>query len=407
VSQATANIMPPASVTAGEPAAPAGDGAVSQAGERRSARIESLRALAALAVVWDHAFTYTFAFSLAAGHSANTLDKLMGGGHFAVFLFFALTGYLLFWPFAKAHFGDAEAINLGRYVANRALRILPLYFAVVVVVLTLQEHGSTPGTWARFLTFSESFSTQTVGQIVAPLWSLVVELHFYLLLPLLAWALGRVSRGSMKSAAALLLAAGAIGIALRYREFLLPSQPSRIWQYSLPVTFWFFVPGMLLALLRLSWERRRPGWLRGAVAGADLWLLAAVPLWAVAVLHPRLDPLIGIAAFLVVGGCVLPLRHGPLVRALGWRPLALLGVASYSLYLWHAPVLRALIRATTFTHSFPRLMLIAVPVMIAVALASYALIESPFLRLRRQWARSSARQAESILVPKRAVRAQE
>ena len=81
-------------------------------------------------------------------------------------------------------------------------------------------------------------------------------------------------------------------------------------------------------------------------------------------------------------------------------------MASYSLYLWHAPVLRALIRATPFTHSFPQLMLIAVPVMIAVALASYALIESPFLRLRRQWARSSARQTESILVPT-AVRAQE
>jgi peptidoglycan/LPS O-acetylase OafA/YrhL len=80
-------------------------------------------------------------------------------------------------------------------------------------------------------------------------------------------------------------------------------------------------------------------------------------------------------------------------NALQWRPLAVIGVASYSLYLWHVPVIKALVDGGAST-GFAVLTVIAVPVSIVVALASYAVIESPFLRLRRQWARSAAKQEE-------------
>jgi len=97
------------------------------------------------------------------------------------------------------------------------------------------------------------------------------------------------------------------------------------------------------------------------------------------------------AAFLIIGACVLPVRTGPVANALQWHPLALVGVASYSLYLWHVPVIEALIDGGVST-GFAVLTVNAVAVCIAVALASYAVIESPFLRLRRQWARSAAKQ---------------
>jgi peptidoglycan/LPS O-acetylase OafA/YrhL len=80
------------------------------------------------------------------------------------------------------------------------------------------------------------------------------------------------------------------------------------------------------------------------VARAALLLLAlgAAALWLVVVRDYRWAPLAVLPCFLMVGAAVLRLRPGPLVRALEWRPLALVGVASYSLYLWHVPILDAL-----------------------------------------------------------------
>src|SRR5213596_1717165 len=117
-------------------------GQISQAGELRSARIESLRALAALAVLESHAFGYAHHWAPSA-ISATTAQRTILGGGSGVLVFFALSGYLLFWPFARRWFADGAAIDLRRYALNRALRILPLYFVAVVVLLLVQEHGGS------------------------------------------------------------------------------------------------------------------------------------------------------------------------------------------------------------------------------------------------------------------------
>jgi peptidoglycan/LPS O-acetylase OafA/YrhL len=378
--------------------------AINQAGEQRSARVESLRALAALAVVWGHVVAASLALNpaLPSASDLGLVERIAYGGGYGVFFFFALTGYLLFWPFAKRYFGGGDSIDLRRYAVNRALRILPLYYAVVVVVLLFQEHNPGLGVWARFLTFTETLSPGTAGRIVGPAWSLVVELCFYLLLPLLAYAVARLARASLGRAALILIALALASLAVRVATIYTADPVDPLWRLNLPATFLFFVPGMLLALLRVSWERRRPAWLRGPPSQGDLWILATIPLWAIVLLGSySLDFLVGLAAFLMIGACVLPIRTGPVANALQWRPLALVGVASYSLYLWHVPVIKALTDGGVST-GFAVLTMIAVPVSIAVALGSYAVIESPFLRLRRQWARSAAKQE----APTRPVRAQ-
>src|SRR5919107_1849518 len=99
---------------------------VVQAGEVRLARIESVRALAALAVLFGHLWVF-----VNAGHPLRLLDtfwhRMIFSGGFGVFVFFALSGYLLFWPFVRALFGDGGPISMRRYALNRAVRILPLY----------------------------------------------------------------------------------------------------------------------------------------------------------------------------------------------------------------------------------------------------------------------------------------
>jgi peptidoglycan/LPS O-acetylase OafA/YrhL len=360
-----------------------GGGSISQAGELRSTRIEALRGVAALLVLEGHIFGWSRHYEPHAIYGSFFARALLGGG-FGVFLFFALSGYLLYWPFARRDFAGGGTVDLGRYARNRALRILPLYYVVVVAVLVLQERFGTFEQWWRMLLFAQSFSNQTVGKIDGPMWSLVVELHFYVLLPLLAWALARVSaRSPARGAAALvILGLGSWGMAELTRGHGLT------WRYSLPVTFVYFVGGMLVAVLRAA-GRERLLRLPGVLRSADAWLVAAGALWVVVFWNYRLEALMAVAGLLVVGACVLPLRPSALFRVLDTRVLAIVGVASYSLYLWHLPLLEALVRRTWLPRGYWPLLAAATVLSLTVAAISYRIVEAPFLRLRRRWASSS------------------
>ena len=357
---------------------------IAQAGEVRSVRVESLRALAALSVVAGHAYAAVNGYG-----TSDALDKLMLGGLLGVFLFFALTGYLLFWPFARRAFGDGTPLSLHKYARNRAARILPLYYVVVATLLVVKEDGGTWEQWWRFATFSQNFSESTAGTVNGPMWTLVVEVQFYALLPLVAALLAAAGRGR-RGAAACLGAAGVASVVLQ--EVVHP--PLHIWSLSLATTFVFFVAGMLLALLRLEWEERRPACLDGPLGRSDLWLLAGAVPWIAVVARYEQWWLVALGAFCLVGACVLPLRRGVLSRALSWRPLAAVGVASYSLYLWHFPILEWLAERRLEEHG-NALFAAGVALLIPGALASYAAVEAPFLRLRRRWSRAAAPQLGS------------
>jgi peptidoglycan/LPS O-acetylase OafA/YrhL len=217
------------------------------------------------------------------------------------------------------------------------------------------------------------------------MWSLVVELHFYLLLPVLAVAIRVASRRSYRRAALALavLALGSLG--LRIALVLHSAHHDLRWEYSLPTTFLFFVSGLALALLRIRSEEGPPGWLAGPLQNANTWLLASVPLWLLIFWRYDLDAMAALASFLVVGSAALPLRRGRLLRSLDWRPLAVLGTASYSLYLWHMPIVQQVTGVRWAPSGFLPLLAILVPLCIVVALVSYTVIERPFLRLRRSW----------------------
>jgi peptidoglycan/LPS O-acetylase OafA/YrhL len=359
---------------------------VVQAAEVRLARVESMRAIAALAVLIGHLWLF--------GHAADPehlLDtfwhRLLFSGGFGVFVFFALSGYLLFWPFARHYWGgEPERPNLRIYARNRALRILPLYWFAVVVLLLVQNEGGTFELWWRHLLFVQSMWRDSLTAVDGSLWSVAVELQFYAQLPLLAAGLALATRRSALGAAVVLVAA-AVGCALLRRH--LAGHNGDLWGYQLPTTFQYFVPGMLVALLRLRWDRRAPSLLAGPAGSSTVWLAASLPLWWLVVDRFNQE-LILPACFLLVGALVLPLRRGAGVAALEWRPLVAVGVASYSLYVWHLPIIDAL-----DIDRFAGLALAGLPLSLAVAFLSYRLVERPPLLLRRQWARGSAAQLGS------------
>jgi peptidoglycan/LPS O-acetylase OafA/YrhL len=174
---------------------------VVQAGEVRSASIESVRALAALAVLAGHVWIFSHPPQLWFDTFAH---RLVYGGGFGVFVFFGLSGYLLFWPFARRYFGGGERIDLPAYARNRFLRIVPLYWIAVVVLLIVQNGGGRFEDWWRHLLFVQSMWRDSLNAVDGPLWSVAVEIQFYALLPLLAWGLAKTARGPPIGAAALI-----------------------------------------------------------------------------------------------------------------------------------------------------------------------------------------------------------
>ena len=358
--------------------------AVVQAGESRSSRVESLRALAALGVVFGHVFATSLGYGPAT--SDSFLNRAMLGGGFGVFLFFALSGFLLYRPFARMAFGGGGAVNLRRYALNRALRILPLYYSVIVILLLLQYHGGTPVQWFRYGLFLQAYYPDTVFTVDPPTWSLAVEVHFYILLPLFAALVAWLSGRRLAVATAILIVVGAASLALRFYFTYLPLNPLPAWRYATATNFIFFIPGMLLAVLQVRWQDSRPSWLAWPLSSSTAWLALGVLLWLVVTWRYSLEAVLLLAAFFTVGACVLPLRQSRVVRALDWKPLAILGVASYSLYLWHDPIVGWLPGLGLLPPGLIPLALVAFPLCCIVALISYQVLEAPWLRLRRRWA---------------------
>jgi peptidoglycan/LPS O-acetylase OafA/YrhL len=296
-----------------------------------------------------------------------------------VFLFFALSGYLLFLPFARHYWGDLARPKLGRYFLNRAVRILPLYYAATIVYLIV--FGATISQWAHFTTFTQDFYSTSFMRFDGPMWSVVAEVFFYLALPVVAWALGTASRRSIPSG--FLLLAG-LGFVLYVVRGHLDATGDRLWDYSPLTNAMFFVPGMALALFECANPRRWLVKLPEIAKRSDVWICAGVAVWAYhAYVFPRHDELLAVASLLVLGGCALPFRDGLAVRCLEWRPLALLGIASYSLYIWHDPIVKAL--SSIVPGGFVGLLAVSLVACIAVSAVSYLMVERPFLELRRSW----------------------
>ena len=341
--------------------------------------MESLRALAALGVLVGH--TYGWAHLYRGEVYRSYLGRALLGGGFGVSLFFTLSGYLLFLPFARSLWGSAPSIPLRSYAVNRALRVLPLYYLVIAFYLVL-DGGSQQRVWWRYALMIEGFWSDSVARVDGPVWSLALEVQFYALLPLGAYLL---RRACLELAGGLLLGLGVFGLLLRL-WVADHGHPSPVATYSLPVWAVFFVPGLLLALLKVRCEQRTPSWLeRGPLSHPLVWIAPSVVALLTVFARYRWDALLLPGWFLLVGACVLPLGRDRGLRWLSWRPLSLVGVWSYSLYLWHEPLVHHLRTASWAPSGFVGLLAVAAPSCLLVAYVSYRLVEAPFLARRRQW----------------------
>ncbi|CAA9499247.1 MAG: hypothetical protein AVDCRST_MAG53-1838, partial [uncultured Solirubrobacteraceae bacterium] len=328
-----------------------------------------------------------------------------------VTLFFVLSGFLLYRPFAAAAMRGTPRPGLVRYVRHRALRVLPAYWLVLLITafvlqtaLVADDAGprseGVPDLELLVINalLLQNLTPETIFTGIGPAWSLAVEAAFYALLPLLAAiALTLRTRGAGRHATALapvglLLAVGVSGkvAVLTGVEWDLGVVRS-IWGLADLLAF-----GMLVAVVSIDVEDGRRGlprhWRRAAVG-----CIVAVVAIGLTLEPTNLEPgmastlvfttAVGAACALLIALVTLPApgSRRRLARLLERPAIAGMGAISYSVFLWHEPLLRWLrLHGATIdgTAGFALNLALTAGLTSVLAAVTYHFVEAPVLRLK-------------------------
>lgn len=330
--------------------------------------IDGLRTIAVLPVVFYHAGVAGFP-----------------GGFVGVDIFFVISGFLIT---TIIHRELAEGrFSIIRFYERRARRILPALFAVIVAslvagwfILMPEEFDQMGESILSALLFVSNmwfwrnaggyFQNATDYLPMLHTWSLAVEEQFYIFFPLLLMALHRFARRLLVPAI-LLLVVVSFGLA----AWATPRMPNPSF-YLLPTRIWELGFGSLLALGLVRAEAPRA--LREAAGVLGLaGVLAPVFLYDSQMPFPgmaALPPVMG-AALLIWTGTAGPVMAS---RLLSLRPMVWVGLISYSLYLWHWPIM-AFVRNRLITVELePAWQVATVLASLLAGWVSWRFIERPF-----------------------------
>jgi peptidoglycan/LPS O-acetylase OafA/YrhL len=377
-------------------------------------RLDGVRAIAALSVACFHVWLYRS--ERPRGERTELLDQVLFHASTGLVCFFVLSGYLLYGPFARAALTGSPAVAVGPYLRRRAARIVPAYWlcgaGCLVLYMVVGYHAITPSASELpvFALFLQNYSLATMGRLNPVMWTLAVEVAFYLLLPLVGWLALRL--GSRGVRAQVLLVVAVVAVSPAWNVLALALGWDGLAQRALPAWLGCFGLGMLVAI----------GVRRGGVAPIGPRASAALVVAALAVVAGDamwsengwwLEEGIFSASFLrpsvqlaVVGhlgagaGFALLVAaaargSGPAVGWLAWRPLAAVGVVSYGVYLWHLPLLLALREAGLLPSALVPRLLVVLAVTLPVAAASWRFVERPLIE------RSRAKRRERRRMPAR------
>ncbi|NWK97143.1 acyltransferase [Sphingobium lactosutens] len=336
--------------------------------------IDGLRALAILPVLLFHAHVPGFS-----------------GGYVGVDIFFVISGFLITGIIAREV--DEGRFSLIRFYERRFRRILPALTLMMVAVLGAAAWLYLPGdlegvpksalaatVFASNLWFFADTGYFAGGADVKPLlhtWSLAVEEQYYIGFPVLLMLLARFAP-RWRTAVVAVVAAGSLALCVAMQR-----DTTGFAFYLLPARAWELFAGALLALGAVPTMRMR--WLREAIAWTGFGAIAlAVACYDRNTLFP------GIAALLPVAGAAALLHGAPgtsMGRLLALPPLVGVGLLSYSLYLWHWPLIVFTEYATDLPlEGWTRVAVIGAA--FVAAFLSWRFVERPFRDSRRVPARS-------------------
>lgn len=366
--------------------------------------LTGIRAWAALWVFLFHAWLISGPRRLEVSLAGVGLDftPFVSIGWAGVPIFFVLSGFLLGLPFAEWQAGLRTRPDFKRYVLRRIARVFPAYYVQLLLLLLLAAWLPYPavnldgvGLFKHLLML---FMPSPVGvePMVKTWWTLTVEFSFYLVLPWLAVMLAPGRWVWLLISCIAAMWAWRHGMAVWLADA--PIDHRVIATSQLPGSLDTFGLGLLAAYAHTH-RQRLPGALRSALGSglatvfALLIVVAAIYVmhmayrqyWSDHLIFYVWTPLFGLAVATLIlaaaGGC----------RLATWlfanRMMVFVGVISYSLYLWHIPILTWFSLSGLFAaipgYRFPWVLLMSLPLVLLTASLSYILVERPFLRLRR------------------------
>jgi len=366
-------------------------------------------------------------------------SSISTAGGLGVTLFFVLSGFLLFMPFAKALLFKTDWPLLRVFYMRRVLRIIPAYYVSLFLIILFQYpqylHRDNFKNLLLFLTFFMDSTRATFRQINGPYWTLATEWQFYMLLPFIALGIAfLVSRVPIKrrllAVSVCLLGIIILGLFIRFwglyfleyptRTFLVPrTELNDINFFLFGITGKYtedFAVGMFISLCYIYsrhpstdkkvvklWERLSPWlWAGGIllVVFDALWhfknsyVLTSWPF--LTSIMPQYNWINEMIAAIGFGACIAAILYGSngLKALFNWSLLRWVGLISFSLYIWHLPLLvffqsrimpllqgLHLNRYATYSLYWIWMLLAIFP----FAFLSYLIVEKPWMKLGDHW----------------------
>jgi peptidoglycan/LPS O-acetylase OafA/YrhL len=375
--------------------------------------LEGLRAFAALAIVVYHAGRWSQAGD---GWTAAFLRNLDLG----VPVFFVVSGFVLYRPFAECIYADDPLPAARAFLRRRVFRIYPAYWIAyaATVVWVLPSVPPFHSLLAN-LSLTELYFPSTLSGAMDLSWTLVIEMSFYLFLPVFAIALHALGKRigfwqSQLGALGLLVVGGTAlqmnswrGFPIEYLAFKHP----QVWDV-LPPWLGLFGAGMSLAVLSVvvGAAPTPPRWFRAIVRLDWLCLVLAATTYlalTTAVWFASRTPFLGstniawvrVFSSLAIGTLLVLAASNASQPGRRWgaaftnTPIVALGTISYGIYLWHNLILYKLASGwftEPGTTSLVLLVSVGLALTIPIALASYRFVEEPMMRRSRRSARQAA-----------------
>jgi peptidoglycan/LPS O-acetylase OafA/YrhL len=306
------------------------------------------------------------------------LFRLLGHGGYGVEVFFAISGFILAWPFARQHIQASQKVRLRGYFLRRITRLEPPYIlallgrAVLLLVIGIDQ--------ARFVLVHLIASILYVHNIVFGItsriepvsWTLEVEAQFYCLAPLLT-LIYKIPRPWLRRALLICAIAGATPLQRAFLPGWSGYQNAGAFNLSILAVIQFFLVGLLIADLYVDgWNRIPRTW---------RWDLLSIPLWflmfwlqplAFRFLGPLILPILFVGAF---KGMFIP-------RILRDPVISTIGGMCYSIYLTHRTTILVLqlLLARFHLHFLIWLaisLILVAPASIVVGAVYFRLIERP------------------------------